>query len=473
MKIKHIISTLLFCVSALLLHGQSMDDAKSWYLEGRYAEALPVFRAEYLNTPDNAALNQWIGVSLLETGRVAEAEKHLLFASQKKITEASLYLGELYTKMYRFDEAEKEFGKYQKANRRNDEALNRLAEKRDQAERLKRMVSRTEDVQVIDSLVLPKSGFLAAYQLSESAGSLMPVNAFFRNLPANAGTLFMNERRDKIVYSQGDTLTGSDLFTMDKLLDNFGNEKKLPATINGEGNQAYPFVMSDGLTLYFASTGEPSLGGYDLFVTRYNLASDTYLTPNQLNMPFNSPFNDFMMALDEEKGIGWFASDRFQPDDSVCIYTFIPNPQVTLIENDDSVYMAGRAQISSIAGTWKEGSDYTSLRALARQKAVVQEEARGDFVFVINDRATYHALNDFKSSRAKALFSEVLALEKKWQALQAALAEKRDQFADGGAANNSLGQAILTMEKEADALFREIERGKIQARNEEVTSVNQ
>jgi len=472
MKIQPIISTLLFCVSAFLLHGQSMDDARSWYLEGRYAEALPVFHAEYLHTPDNAALNQWIGVSLLETGRVAEAEKYLTFASQKKIPEASLYLGELYTKMYRFDEAEKEFGKYQKANRRNDEALNRLAVKREKAERLKRMVSRTEDVQMIDSLVLPKSGFLAAYHLSESAGSLMPVNAFFKNLPANAGTLFMNERQDKMVYSQGDSLTGRDLFTMDKLVDSFGNEKKLPASVNGDGDQAYPFVMSDGLTLYFASTGEPSLGGYDLFVTRYNLASDTYLTPNQLNMPFNSPFNDYMMVLDEEKGIGWFASDRFQPDDSVCIYTFIPNPQVTLIESNDSVYMAGRAQISSIADTWKEGSDYTSLRALARQTAVVQQEARGDFAFVINDGLTYHTLSDFKSSRAKTLFSEVLALEKKWQTMQAELAVKRDQFAAGGAANNTLSQAILTMEKEADSLFREKERLKIQARNEEATSVN-
>jgi len=50
-----------------------------------------------------------------------------------------------------------------------------------------------------------------------------------------------------------------------------------------------PFVMSDGLTLYFASTDHQSFGGYDLYVTRYNLATDSYLVPNQLNMPFNSP----------------------------------------------------------------------------------------------------------------------------------------------------------------------------------------
>lgn len=150
----------------------------------------------------------------------------------------------------------------------------------------------------------------------------------------------MNERQDKIYYSQGNADTGFDLFTMDKLLDSFGNEKKLPASVNMAGDQAFPFVLSDGLTLYFASTGDQSLGGYDLYVTRYNISTDAYLASNQLNMPFNSPFNDYMMAIDEEKGIGWFASDRYQQADSVCVYTFIPNAQVIMVESEDPHYLA-------------------------------------------------------------------------------------------------------------------------------------
>jgi tetratricopeptide (TPR) repeat protein len=342
MRIKHIIFSLLWSLSVYALQGQSLGEAKSWYLEGRYAEALPVFQREYLNDADNAALNQWIGVSLLRTGKILEAEKYLTYASQKKIPESFIYLGELYAKLYRFEDAEEAFGKYQRANRRNEEALEKLAVKREEADKLRRTTNRTEDIQIIDSLVLPKSGFLSAYNLSLSSGSLMAVNDFFKNFTASDKTLFMNERQDKIYYSQGDTDSGDDLFTMDKLLDSFGNEKKLSESINMDGDQAYPFMMSDGLTIYFASTGHQSLGGYDLYVSRYHIASDAYLTPNQLNMPFNSPFNDYMMVIDEEKGIGWFASDRFQPADSVCIYTFIPNEQVTLIENDDSLYLQAR-----------------------------------------------------------------------------------------------------------------------------------
>lgn len=112
---------------------------KKMYLEGRFAHALPVFRAEYFNNPNNASVNQWLGVCLYETGKLIEAEKYLTFASQKKITEAYIYLGELYSKTYRFEDAEKEFEKYQRANRRNNDALEKLAQKRIYAEKLKKL----------------------------------------------------------------------------------------------------------------------------------------------------------------------------------------------------------------------------------------------------------------------------------------------------------------------------------------------
>ena len=453
-----------FCAKA-----QTLDDAKSWYLEGRYAEALPVFQTEYLNNPNNASINQWLGVSLYETGRILEAQKYLEFASGRKITDAYIYLGELYAKLYRFEDAEKEFDKYQRAKRRDSEALEILDQKRANAERLQRAVNRTEDLQIIDSLVILKSDFLSAYNLSASSGSLMPVQEFFPGRSMTDETLYMNERQDKIYYSEGDAVTGTDLYTMDKLLDTFGNEKRLPGTINKEGSQAFPFVLSDGMTLYFASTGEPSFGGYDLFVTRYNLTSDSYLNPNQLNMPFNSPFNDYMLAIDEEKGIGWFASDRFQPADSVCIYTFIPNPRVRLLESEDEKQMAGRARISSIADTWKEGVDYGSLRSLAQQKTVLRQEVTGDFTFVINDRATYHTLSDFRNDRARSIFSQALGFEKQLETLNEELSQKREQFA-GGTTNDIITTSILKLEKESESLFREMERLKIQARNEEIIS---
>ncbi len=469
MKQNRFFSIYILLFFSLCVKGQTLDEAKSWYLEGRYVEALPVFQTEYLNNSNNPSLNQWLGVSLFKTGKIIEAQKYLEFASVKKIPEAYIYLGELYTLLYHFDDAEKEFEKYEKAKRRDKAALEILEQKRDYTERLRRAVNRTEDLQIIDSLIVLKSDFLSTYNLSTSSGSLIPMQELFPDRAKTGEIAYMNERQDKIYYSEDNAATGTDLYTMDKLLDTFGNEKKLPAVINKEGSQAFPFVLSDGMTLYFASTAEPSFGGYDLFVTRYNLASDSYLNPNQLNLPFNSPFNDYMLAIDEEKGIGWFASDRFQPADSVCIYTFIPNPQVRLLESEDEKQMAGRARISSIADTWKEGVDYGSLRSLAQQKTVLRQEVTGDFTFVINDRATYHTLSDFRNDRARSIFSQALGFEKQLETLNEELSQKREQFA-GGTTNDIITTSILKLEKESESLFREMERLKIQARNEEIIS---
>ena len=58
-----------------------------------------------------------------------------------------------------------------------------------------------------------------------------------------------------------------------------GDEKQLPMNINSNDDDNYPFVLSDGATIYYSSKGNGSIGGYDLFVTRYNINSDTYPAP--------------------------------------------------------------------------------------------------------------------------------------------------------------------------------------------------
>jgi len=321
---------------------------------------------------------------------------------------------------------------------------------------------------------VPKNKFLSAYHLSASSGSLVPMNEFFRNYPNRTLPLFINGLKDKIYFSQQDSLQGLDICTMEKLLDDFGNQKVLPAPVNDKKDQAYPFVKTDGVTFYFASTGHNSLGGYDLYVTRYNVSSDSYLNPNQLNMPFNSPFNDYMMAVDEEKNVGWFATDRFLSKDSVCVYTFIPNRQVNLIESNDEKYLINRARILSIKDSWKPGVDYSPLIALAKEEqALTRKEEKGDFEFIVDDRHTYYKLSDFKSPTARELYSKALRLQATLDRYQKELSAKRDQYAESNAAEkNNLAASILSLEKETEALFKEIQQLILQARLEEIRNIS-
>ena len=260
---------------------------------------------------------------------------------------------------------------------------------------------------------------------------------------------------------------------MEKLIDNFGNEKMLPSPITDNSDQAYPFFLSDGLTIYFASKGHESIGGYDLYASRYNLNSNTYLTPNQMNMPFNSPFNDYMMVIDEQKGVGWFASDRYQPEDKVCVYTFIPNQDVRLVQSEDIDTLAHRAKISKISDTWKQEIDYTALLDKASAAISNKKVDSNDFIFIINDDHTYHQLSDFKSFSARELFIRAEETKKELENIREELSEKRRQYVQSSSDNNSpIAMDILRLEKRVSELYDQWKTINIMARNEEIRHIN-
>jgi hypothetical protein len=323
-------------------------------------------------------------------------------------------------------------------------------------------------------VVVSKNDFLSAYNLSANGGSLQWTHDFFneeRN--EESAVVFMNERKTKVYFSRPATEQGNTLYTMEKMLDNFGGEKMVPSPINTRQDQAYPFIMSDGLTIYFSSKGHESIGGYDIFASRYNLYSNTYLTPNQMNMPFNSPFNDYMMVIDEQKGVGWFASDRYQPEDKVCVYTFIPNQEVRLVNTENADSLANRAKISNIKDSWREGVDYANLLEKASTIKTISDNKQQDFEFVINDDYTYYHLTDFKSFTARELFTNAIEAERKLEIAKKQLEIKRAQYA--AATENerlSLTSEILQMERTISELFDQWRLTKVMARNEEIRHIN-
>lgn len=463
----------IICCSLLLLLGvasvqsQTLDEAKALYQQGKYVEAKPVFGKELENKPQDPSLNLWYGVSMLQTGdNIRQAEQYIRLAAQKGLPEGSLYLGDIYTKEYKFKDALAEYDKYLRLKKRDKLALELVTEKKKYIDKLSALVNRTEDIQIIDSLVVDKDLFLLAYNLSPSSGKVMTTESFFGTKGSNEGTAYMNEKASKVYYSQPNNGTYA-LFSMEKLLDQFGNEKRVSSTNFGlKGDLNYPFVMPDGVTLYFGAKDEDTMGGYDIFVTRYNLSKDSYLVPERMNMPFNSPFNDYMMAIDEEKGIGWFASDRYQSEGSVCIYTFIPNSEVKTIDSTSMDLLASRARIDVLKDSWRKGKNYAALIALAHQQITKKEVKKNDFTFVVNDNLIYHFLRDFKNEAARQVFEEYLGLQKSYMQRTAELDNLRISYALSAASDKTqMTQQILSLEKETENMKTRLQQLTIQVRN--------
>ena len=447
---------------------QSLDQAKKWYNEGLFEEAKPAFEKLVKQSPNNSSYSLWYGVCCYETGDLATAEKYLLLARSRKVTDASRHLAEMYTSMYRYKEAvamwEDYIDQLVKKKENTDDYQSRL----EKVEKLNRMKDRAEDVQVIDSMVVSKDKILSAYFLSEDCGILQMDRDFIQSPDLSQSTVYINPKGDRAFYARPGPDGRYTLYTQTKLLDVWTDEKALFPADTEDNN--YPFVMGDGVTLYFASKGNGSIGGYDLFITRYNTNSNAYLAPEQLSMPFNSTANDYLMVVDEIKGLGWFVSDRFQPEGFVCVYLFIPNDSRRQLDGDESDEMlSARAALTSIRDSWRTGSDYDELILLAKTDIEhTNKQEVHDFEFFINDRTVYYSLADFRSSEAKSFFERVISLKQQVNTMEVNLDEKRQSYTHGDqAVKIQMRPVILQAETELKALLSQIGEWEKRTRNSE------
>ncbi len=466
--LRHLFVALLLTAGASSVSAQSLDQAKKLYNEGKYAEAMPAMEKLVQRSPGNTSYNQWYGVCLFETGDPLAAEKHLKIAANKKVQEAFKYLGQIYYDTYRFDLAEQAFETYIKMLEKKKLDASEYEHKLALAQRAQRLVNNTEDIQIIDSVVTDTNRFLSYYKLSEESGSLEPFNTFFESSAPVFSTVYMNQKGDKIYYARPDDSGNYALFTQTKQLDTFGDERKLSDNVNIAGNNNFPYVMGDGVTVYYGSTGNGSLGGYDIFATRYNMNNDSYLNPEPLGMPFNSPANDYMYVVDEAKGLGWFVTDRNQPEGKVAIYLFIPNQSRRTVQSDDDAYLRNRAMISSIAESWREGEDYSELVKLAYESAGSNKQKK-DFEFIINDNIIYFTSDDFSSPKALELFEKAQSARMQVAEVERSLAELRKKYTEG---NNSdkkqLQPAILRLEAQLEEMQNTPDQLEKEARNAEI-----
>ena len=340
--------------------------------------------------------------------------------------------------------------------------------------RITNMREMTQQIVIIDSIVTDKSQFLSHYILSSETGKIMTASQF-KGIKAD-GYIYLNEMGNKAYFGKADKNGIRQIFTSDKLGDRWGEPILMNGLSEGIDEADYPFMMNDGITFYFAARGEESIGGYDIFFTRYDSRSGSFLKPENIGMPFNSEANDYMYAADEQSGIGYFVSDRRQPEGKVCVYIFIlPD---TRRSYDPSRFTEQQirdfADITRIADTWGNGSERRA--ALERLKAVFTNDSQpaadnateANTAIVINDRLTYSSVRDFRSPTAANHYRELLKARERLSTLEADLQKSRDRYVRADENGRSLlRDIILHNEEQALTLRNNIHTLEKQIRNEE------
>ena len=293
-------------------------------------------------------------------------------------------------------------------------------------QRLESMRGFTQKVMFIDSVVVSKSKLLSSLNIPDEAGSIQAYNKFFNTTDQPNSIVYLNQLRNKCVFSKFAD-GGWDLYSQEMIGEKWSNAVPLKGLdiLGDDVDINWPFLLSDGTTLYFAAKGEESIGGFDIFMTRYDETTQSYLKPENIGMPFNSIDNDYFFIVDEYDGIGWFATDRNQPEGKVCIYSFIYNNvrENYVVDEYTPEQLRQLSEIHSISQTWT--SNQARLGALEQLTAVYKrkftQKKKNDFEFVINDELTYTTLTDFRSSEAAEMYVDLNELLRKKNKLDSSI----------------------------------------------------
>lgn len=117
---------------------------------------------------------------------------------------------------------------------------------------------------------------------------------------------------EKTMYFVSDmpgTKGQSDIFKININADgSFGTPENLGTNINTEGKETFPMITDEN-ELYFASDGQPGLGGLDIFVSKMN-EDGTFGKPINIGAPGNSPQDDFAYLIDTKTRKGFLTSNR-------------------------------------------------------------------------------------------------------------------------------------------------------------------
>lgn len=102
---------------------------------------------------------------------------------------------------------------------------------------------------------------------------------------------------------------GRDLYRV-RMLPNgeWSLPKNLGSTINTPYDEDSPFIDVDGRTLYFASEGHNSMGGYDIFISKRQ-GKEHWTSPDNLGFPANSVEDDLYLSLTPGGRKGYYSSE--------------------------------------------------------------------------------------------------------------------------------------------------------------------
>lgn len=138
---------------------------------------------------------------------------------------------------------------------------------------------------------------------------------------------FINEHEDRIIFASNvgtKKRPNLDLFESyrDAKTGKWSKPRTFTFQINSELNEDSPYLSPDEKSLFFASNGHGSIGGYDIYVTTFDEEKQTWSEPVNLGFPINTPDDELHFKLNTDQVSGYFTSNRLNTNGDYDIFFF-------------------------------------------------------------------------------------------------------------------------------------------------------
>lgn len=451
----------LFFIVSVSLQAQienNFDELKSAYLNiqlGNYKEAYPYFKEMQRIYPKEPSYNYYLGRCLLFLDKDPLLSiKYLRFASTKEVSEdVYYYLGLAYIKNYQFEKAIKKLQWFNKRASRKQlkelDAQNYLAI----AQNGLYLVKYIKKPEVYSKELRPKDEFFKYYDVEDFKGRFVDRDDYLnlkKDSIADNSLIYVPQRivnNEVIYYSAKNEKRGDyDIFRITRLNDSTWSEpENLGEVINTDFDEDYPYLHSDGVTLYFASKGHYSMGGYDLYRSIWSWDTQEWSEPENLDFPINSPYNDILFVASPNKKTAFFASDRETTEYNLMVYELKLNNSEPYIEIQDHKELIEYSKLNVNIDSEQEEKKKQEDRFKPDHKELVK----------IKNKETFQYKLEYDSLLNSAINYQLKADSLRW-----VIDEKRAVFdnTEEGQERAKLTNLIIGLEREIYALQKKADQ---------------
>lgn len=311
---------------------QELKEKANQYFEAdNFAEAKPLFAQLLSLYPKDPNYNYKFGACLLNASSDKEEPlKYLEFAITKRSAVDNLaqyYLGKAYHLNYNFAKAVKAYSRFKRSASAEQMEKYMVDRQIEMCKNGNQLLSRLNDVQVIDRQVIDQENFFRIYDLQGIDGKIIAKPSDFRSKYDEK----INER--SIIYLPNDAKevyyssygkkgeNGKDIYKSVKVGESGWSEGvALTGGVNTPYDEDYPFIHPDGRTLFFASKGHSSMGGYDLFKSTFDSETNSWRAPENMDFAFSSADDDILFITDANQVLAYFASNRSNESGQITVY---------------------------------------------------------------------------------------------------------------------------------------------------------